>query len=157
MISVKVKKYCSGDITKIQNYDNALNDPHQVWYVFHRNRLTGVGMIPRSILKGLGKYYNCRPEELVFLKKDEIDRLPELIGNTRHHGSSCRLVFKFWTQLHPDELFLNITGDQFNELHGSILRLRILYHQMKARCYNPSAQDYPNYGQRGIRMCRDWL
>lgn len=28
---------------------------------------------------------------------------------------------------------------------------------MKARCYNENAQDYHHYGERGIRVCRDWL
>lgn len=28
---------------------------------------------------------------------------------------------------------------------------------MKARCYNPKSKDYKNYGQRGIKVCQNWL
>lgn len=34
--------------------------------------------------------------------------------------------------------------------------IRRLYH-MKDRCYNPSCQDYPEWGGRGIRICDEWL
>lgn len=35
-----------------------------------------------------------------------------------------------------------------------------LYHtwnSIKYRCYNPKSKDYKHYGQRGIRMCEEWL
>ena len=35
-----------------------------------------------------------------------------------------------------------------------------LYHTwngIKYRCYNPKSKDFKNYGQRGIRMCEEWL
>lgn len=28
---------------------------------------------------------------------------------------------------------------------------------MKARCFNPKAVSYPNYGARGITVCDEWL
>ena len=28
---------------------------------------------------------------------------------------------------------------------------------MKGRCYNPNAQQYPNYGGRGISVCPEWV
>ena len=31
------------------------------------------------------------------------------------------------------------------------------YCAIKARCYNPKAQNYDRYGKRGIRMCQEWL
>lgn len=35
-----------------------------------------------------------------------------------------------------------------------------LYHTwnaMKYRCYNPNSKDFRNYGERGIRICEEWL
>ena len=62
-------------------------------------------------------------------------------------------VFYFWSRLYPHRLFKDITEDEFNEMDRSIRRLRILWNQMKARCYNEYAQDYPYYGGQGIRVC----
>jgi hypothetical protein len=31
------------------------------------------------------------------------------------------------------------------------------YHQMKFRCANPKASDYPHYGARGISVCDRWM
>lgn len=33
----------------------------------------------------------------------------------------------------------------------------ITWKAMKARCLNPDAPDYPNYGGRGIKVCKRWL
>jgi hypothetical protein len=32
-----------------------------------------------------------------------------------------------------------------------------IYHSMIARCYNPNAQAYDNYGGRGITVCNEWF
>lgn len=36
-------------------------------------------------------------------------------------------------------------------------RLRVIFHGMKQRCYNPNDKDYMWYGAKGIRICNDWL
>lgn len=36
-------------------------------------------------------------------------------------------------------------------------RLLIIYKGMKRRCYNPSNRNYKNYGNRGIKICDEWL
>jgi len=36
-------------------------------------------------------------------------------------------------------------------------RLNSILGGMKARCYNPNAISYPNYGGRGISICKEWL
>lgn len=35
-------------------------------------------------------------------------------------------------------------------------RLRRIWQDMKARCYNPSSDSFENYGGRGITVCREW-
>ena len=36
-------------------------------------------------------------------------------------------------------------------------RIRNIWHQMKRRCYNSSADSYKYYGARGIQVCDEWL
>lgn len=42
-------------------------------------------------------------------------------------------------------------------IHGlSHTKLYNIWQLMKGRCYNPSNQDYNNYGGRGIYVCEEW-
>lgn len=157
MISARATDYCHGDISKIQNYEHALNDNTQVWIVFHKNLITGVGRLTRDTLKGIGKYYGVTPEELVFVKKEQLNTIEEHFPMTLKDGHSANKVFQFWTKLNPNTPFMNITETEFDSIHRSVRRLRILWNQMKARCYNENAQDYPNYGAKGVKMCRQWF
>lgn len=36
-------------------------------------------------------------------------------------------------------------------------RLRSIYYGMERRCYDPNCKDYKYYGQKGIRICKQWL
>ena len=36
-------------------------------------------------------------------------------------------------------------------------RLKRIYQAMKTRCYNPKAQNFKDYGARGITICDEWL
>lgn len=36
-------------------------------------------------------------------------------------------------------------------------RLYSIYHNMKYRCYTATANEYENYGGRGIKVCDEWL
>jgi hypothetical protein len=38
-----------------------------------------------------------------------------------------------------------------------IHRIRNIYYLMKQRCYNPKDDRYKNYGERGIKICDEWL
>ena len=126
MISNMTKTYVSGDITKIENYEAAINDHTQVWKVFHRNTITGVGRIPKYTLRSIGKYYAVPTNELIFLPKTTIRKLEEDTPMTSKLGWHCSIVFRFWSQLHPNKLFSEITEQEFDELFRSIRRLRIL-------------------------------
>lgn len=35
--------------------------------------------------------------------------------------------------------------------------IAIVFNQMKRRCYNKKCKAYKNYGERGIRICKEWL
>lgn len=36
-------------------------------------------------------------------------------------------------------------------------KLNVIYRGMKRRCYNHNSQDYKDYGERGIEVCKEWL
>lgn len=35
-------------------------------------------------------------------------------------------------------------------------RLYNIWYNMKRRCYNKNAKDYKNYGNKGIKVCKEW-
>lgn len=51
----------------IENYDKAIADTSQTWEVHHRMEK----YFPRKTLIAIGWYYDCEPEELIFLTKEE--------------------------------------------------------------------------------------
>lgn len=70
MINVyKAKKYCKEDISKIENYDKAINDPTQTWICHHRTAIwwncTAKDLIENEC------YYGRKACELIFLTPDE--------------------------------------------------------------------------------------
>lgn len=55
-------------------------------------------------------------------------------------------------------------GCYANELLKNRAKHRLLSHPLykiwqgiKNRCYNPNNKDWKNYGERGVRMCAEWL
>ena len=73
MLSKKVGRDLCKDITKIENYEIALNDKTASYVCHHRLEirevLGRVVYISSRELMGLGLYYNRPPEELIFLER----------------------------------------------------------------------------------------
>ena len=70
MINIqKVKTYCNGDITLIENYDKAIADQTQTWECHHRKE-TDEGLTGEE-LKEMGLYYDRPPEEFILLTPQE--------------------------------------------------------------------------------------
>lgn len=44
-----------------------------------------------------------------------------------------------------------------NIAHWSNQKLRIIFGGMKDRCYNPSCKDFRWYGEKGIKICKEWM
>lgn len=65
------KKFCKDDISKIENYDKAINDQTETWICHHR-----LGLVHSSKeLERLGLYENRPADELIFLTHSEHSRL----------------------------------------------------------------------------------
>lgn len=77
-------KLYTQDIEKVENYDLARKDGFKGWHCHHRMEThTGEGelrsvQLSREELIGLDRYYNVRPEELVFMTTAEHMRLHHL-------------------------------------------------------------------------------
>lgn len=84
-------------------------------------------------------FYGVPPEDLIFVKKEDLRRIEEQFPITKKEGHSSNLVFKFWMKLNPNTPFSFITNKEFDEIYRSVRRLRIIWNQMKARCYNQNS------------------
>lgn len=87
-----LKQYCK-DYTKIENYEEAINDKVQIWHCHHRleTHFSDGTLRPRNArllmkeLKALDMYYNRPPEELIFMKQVEHLKLHSK-GNSSNKG-----------------------------------------------------------------------
>lgn len=84
-----VEKYCSEDISQIENYDKAVTDMEHTWDCHHRLEIGKNGeRISVNELKKHGLYYNRPFSELIFLTHSEHIRIHK-IGNK--HGLGKKL------------------------------------------------------------------
>lgn len=77
---ISANKFCCEDISKIENYEQAINDTTQTWECHHRDEVkilpSGMTVIrSRQDLKDAGRYFGCPANELIFLTKAEHRRL----------------------------------------------------------------------------------
>ncbi len=72
-----VKKFCSEDISRIENYSKAIADTTQMWACHHRLETHNsdgerrIVNLTREELKALDMYYNRAPSELIFMTVSE--------------------------------------------------------------------------------------
>ena len=93
MISKRMaRSYCCEDISKIENYQEAVADKNEVWDIHHR-RETDEG-IPGKELIRRGEYWHCCASELIFLRHDVHRRLHNSGENHyffgKHHSDETK-------------------------------------------------------------------
>lgn len=71
MIGRRIHKYCSDDISQIENYESAKNDNSQIWDLHHRLELGSDYENTTSDLKMMNLYWNRPANELIFLTRDQ--------------------------------------------------------------------------------------
>ena len=92
MISIKAAKaYCNEDISKIENYDKAINDKTQKWHCHHRLEVTKSFICSKEILKELDMYYHRPSSELIFLTVKEHRKIH---SSTYHFSERMRKMSK---------------------------------------------------------------
>ena len=73
----RIERYCCGDISQIENYNDAINDKNKIWDCHHRLETHDSDGKRRMIdlkveeLIALGVYYERPSNELIFLTKSE--------------------------------------------------------------------------------------
>lgn len=87
------ERYCSEDIAKIENYEQAVNDKTQTWHCHHKLEIQGQFQNSPAMLKKCGLYYHVPAWQLIFLTKAEHSKLHKL-GNKlwlgRRHSKETR-------------------------------------------------------------------
>ena len=78
MINEKTaNRYCRDELSKIENYEEAISDKNHTWHLHHRLELTldGEFALSKEQLKMHDMYYNRPYYELIFLTPSEHRRL----------------------------------------------------------------------------------
>lgn len=66
-----IHEFCNGDVSKIENYNEALEDTTQTWHCHHRRETDGEVLLSKDELIEMGLYYDRPPNELILLTKHE--------------------------------------------------------------------------------------
>lgn len=129
MISTKHKDYLDPQysVTEIENYNEAALDQNRVWWLYHRNLITGVGRITKRSLNGVGKFYHVPANELVFLPKSAICEIEDRIPMTKVNTHGLNIALRFWMKLNPDKAFNLFTIEEYERIYRSVRRLRIIW------------------------------
>lgn len=69
MYNPRAQMYCSEDISNIENFDKAQQDPERVWPCHHRDEIRL--NLSHKELKKRGLYYSRPAKDLIFLPPDE--------------------------------------------------------------------------------------
>lgn len=90
----RANKYCCEDISKIENYEEAVNDTTQTWQIHHKDeiRILTSGMTVYRTEQELienGRYYDCPANELIFLTKSVHSQL-----HMKYRPKLCDEVYK---------------------------------------------------------------
>ena len=70
MISKLAHRYCY-EVENIENYEQAMADPLEIWDCHHRYEIYNGRTISRSTLKNRGLLYNRPASELIFLRHED--------------------------------------------------------------------------------------
>lgn len=115
MLPKNTEIYCKDEISKIENYDKAVNDMTQVYEIHHKLELTLDGEFAHSAeeLKRMHMYFDRPYFELVFLTKAEHTALHmkvrphSLIENQNRKEAVSGNKNPFYGKTHTDEFRKN--------------------------------------------------
>ena len=94
---IHANAYCKDDISKIENYELAIDDKERTWQCHHRLVLTLDGEFAHTMdeLKRLNMYYHRPAFELIFLTQTEHNKIHKRSEETKKKMSeSAKCAYK---------------------------------------------------------------
>lgn len=88
MIGKDAYRYCSEDLSFIENYDKATVDIYEIWEMHHRLEES----YTRKELIKMGLYYNRPANELIFLTREEHNKLHKHALGMKHSEETKKLM-----------------------------------------------------------------
>lgn len=110
MIAKNIRKICKDDVSKIENYEQAINDKENMWICHHRLELTldGEDACSRKDLIRMGMYYKRPYFELIFLTKKEHKKLHNGTNYMRYQAGKANRGKRF-TEEHKTKLSKSVS------------------------------------------------
>lgn len=116
-----VNWYCSEDISKIENYNAALNDQTQTWICHHRREISE-GKSSKQLMEE-DLYYGVPADDLIFLTRSEHTTLhnynmrEETLAKRSENwsGKMNPMKGKHWSEEHRKYLSTLMTGREISE------------------------------------------
>lgn len=155
----RTKSYCSEDISKIENYEQAVNDSTQIWDCHHRLEIQGQFKNSPALLKKCGLYYNVPAWQLIFLTKADHTRIHRL-------GSHMSMETRKKLSASRSGKFCGERNPMFGKRHSEETRKKISekalgrHHSTEARkkmSMSRSGEKNPMFGKRHSEETRKKL
>lgn len=117
----RAKRYCKDDISKIENYKNAVNDNTQSYDIHHRNELTLDGKFAhtKEDLIRMNMYYDRPCNELIFLTKGEHTALHRKVS---HHSEETKQNMSESRKGEKNPFYGKTHSDEFRKNHSKLLK-----------------------------------
>lgn len=147
MIGREVKKYCCEDISKIENYHDALSDLNNVWHCHHKLELCDGKINSKKFLVKNGLYYNRPANELIFLSpknhtllhREHLHHLKfskiHTFNDFLQEKKKIQRKYDFWNLQNPEKIKLNK-----NRMASEIQELLDIYEKNEKRCFKKESE-----------------
>ena len=121
MISQNAYSYCKDDISKIENYEKAVNDNTQMYEIHHRNELTLDGKFAhtKEDLIRMNMYYDRPCNELIFLTKAEHTSLHRKLS---YHSEETKRKMSEAKKGEKNPFYGKTHSDEFRKNHSKLLK-----------------------------------
>lgn len=129
--------FCIEDISKIDNYEQAVNDKTQTWECHHRAEILPCGRFSAEDLKKFGLYYHRPANELIFLTKSDHTRL-HFTGKTWSEESRAKLSETRKAKIASGEIAIDTSACHTPEANAKI--------STKAKERYKDKENHPMYG-----------
>ena len=113
------KQYCRDDISKIENYEQAINDKKHKWVCHHRLEFTINGEFAHKWkeLERLGMYWRRPYFELIFMREDEHQKLHKSTDEFKKYMKEFNKRTKV-NNTYSRGKFISEFGRKFKEHYG---------------------------------------